>query len=131
MSQENVDLIRQVFEQWNEAGELPWELYDAEVRFTTRGGLGRGITYTGPAALQEAVATFTGVWESLRGEVREIIGADDVFVTVVLWHLRGRGSGVELEVEEGWAFWMRGGKVVQVEQHGSKDEALEAAGLSE
>jgi hypothetical protein len=36
---------------------------------------------------------------------------------------------VELEVDEGWATWLRNGKITRIEQHGTKQEALEAAGL--
>jgi hypothetical protein len=40
-------------------------------------------------------------------------------------------SGVELEVDQAWAYWMREGKIRRIEQYGSKREALDAAGLSE
>ena len=53
-------------------------------------------------------------------EEREIIESDDA--VVAMWHYRLRGhSGVELEVEQGWAYWMH--------QYASKEAALEAAGL--
>jgi ketosteroid isomerase-like protein len=44
--------------------------------------------------------------------------------------VRGHG-GVELEVVEGWATWIRDGKITRIEQYASKAEALEAAGLRE
>jgi hypothetical protein len=49
---------------------------------------------------------------------------------VIRWHLRGR-SGVELDEVEGWVTCIRDGKITRIEQHGSKVEALEAAGLRE
>jgi ketosteroid isomerase-like protein len=70
------------------------------------------------------------VWADLRGEISEVIEADDAVVSVIRWRVRGH-SGVELEVVEGWATWIRDGKITRIEQHGSKEEALEAAGLTE
>ena len=32
---------------------------------------------------------------------------------------------------EGWATWIRDGKITRIEHHATKEEALEAAGLSE
>jgi hypothetical protein len=70
------------------------------------------------------------VWESIETEVREFIGSGDVLVALLHFHLRGH-SGVELEVDQAWVYWMRGGKIRRIEQYGSKQEALEAAGLAE
>jgi hypothetical protein len=46
------------------------------------------------------------------------------------FHLRAQ-SGVELDVEEAWVYWVRNGKIWRMKQHASKQEALEAAGLRE
>ena len=45
------------------------------------------------------------------------------------FQVRGVASGAELEVDEGWAIWMRDGRFVRIEQHGSRERALESAGL--
>jgi hypothetical protein len=34
-------------------------------------------------------------------------------------------------VVEGWVTWIRDGRIIRIEQYGSKEEALEAAGLRE
>ena len=47
----------------------------------------------------------------------------------LLFHLRAQ-SGVELDVEEAWVYWVWNGKIWRMEQHASKQEALEAAELS-
>ena len=39
-------------------------------------------------------------------------------------------SGVELEVEESWAYWLTDGLVRRLEQHGTKEAALAATGLA-
>ena len=40
-------------------------------------------------------------------------------------------SGVELETAAAWVTWCRDGKIARIEQHGPRDEAFEAVGLSE
>jgi hypothetical protein len=55
---------------------------------------------------------------------------NDVVVSVIRWHLQGQ-SGVELDEVEGWVTWIRGGEITRIGQHGSKADALDAAGLQE
>jgi len=53
---------------------------------------------------------------------------------VLAWgtlHVRGRGSGLETEVETGEIFDFRDGKVVRWQDFGSKAAAMKAAGLSD
>jgi ketosteroid isomerase-like protein len=85
-------------------------------------------TYTGFSRLQRSLASVQEAWDSMKIEEREIVQSDDVIVAVWRYHLRGH-SGVELEVEQGWAYWIRNGEIWRIEQQGSKQEALEAVGL--
>ena len=131
MSQENVEVIRRSVEHINRAGEPAWELFDPEISFKTRGDIESSGTYTGLDGLQQVVSGFAGVWESIRWEIQEVIGGGDTLVIAFHIYLRGKGSGVELETDEAWATWMRGGKFLRIEQYGNRQQALEAAGLSE
>jgi ketosteroid isomerase-like protein len=71
-------------------------------------------------------------WESFHVEVEEITEiADDRVFAGGLLTARGKGSGVETEVR-GWAaFRIANGKITRREIFLDRDEALEAAGLSE
>jgi ketosteroid isomerase-like protein len=131
MSQENLEILRRAVEHMNRTGEPDWDLYDPEVRFTTRGDIESTTTFAGHEGLRQAISGFAGVWESVRWEVQEVTGAGSPFVAGVHFHLRGKGSGVEIETDEAWAIWVRDGKFTRIEQHGNKLEALEAAGLLE
>jgi ketosteroid isomerase-like protein len=131
MSEENVAIVRRVTDYVNEHGEAgPLELYDAEVMFTTRGDVGGPETFTGHRGMADAVAMFGQVWAKTAAHIIELIEDDDVVVAVFRFELVSQ-TGVELEVEEGWAYWLRDGKITRIEQHGSRQEAFEAAGLSE
>lgn len=131
MSEENVAIVRRVIDYVNETGEAgPLELYDAAVTFTTRGDLGGPETFTGHRGMVDAVARFGEVWAKTAAHIIELIEDEDVVVAVVRFELLSK-TGVELDVEEAWAYWLRDGKLTRIEQHGSRGKALEAAGLSE
>ena len=63
-------------------------------------------------------------------EAQGFIEVGDVVVVPLLFHLRAQ-SGVELDIAEAWAYWVREVKIWRIEQHPTKAEALEAAGLRE
>jgi ketosteroid isomerase-like protein len=131
MSQENVEVVRRIVEHVNETGEAgPLELYDPDITFTTRGEVGGSATFTGHQGLRRAEAMFAQVWAETHTTIVELIEGEDVVVAVVRIELRSQ-AGVSLEVEEAWAYWIRNGKLVRIEQHGAREKALAAAGLSE
>jgi ketosteroid isomerase-like protein len=130
MSEENVVVIRRAIEHLSETGELATECYDPGVEYTTQPDAPLQTTYQGLSGLQQSLESLSEVWESMKIEPREFIQANDAIVVMTHLELRGH-SGIELEVEQAWAYWMRSGKIRRIEQYGSKQEALEAAGLRE
>jgi ketosteroid isomerase-like protein len=131
MSRENVEVIRESVNRFNDSGVPAWDLMDPNVTFKTRGDLEPSSTYRGVKGFEDAVSRFGAVWDFVRWEIEDIVGEDDTYVAIFRWHLRGKGSGAEVETQEAWAIWMREGRFLRVEQYGSRREALEAAGLSE
>jgi len=128
MSRENVEIVRRVIGYVNETGEAgPIDLYDAEVTFTTRGGVGGKRTFTGHAGMADALAMFGEVWAQTAAHILKLIEGDDAVVALVRIELRSQ-AGVDLDVEEAWAYWLRDGKITRIEQHGDRQAALEAAG---
>jgi ketosteroid isomerase-like protein len=129
MPQENAEVVRRAIQYFGETGEVASECYDPEVEFTTRSD-GRGQhTFHGVEGLRHSVEFFREVWASSTFEAQEFVETGEAVVVPLLFHLRAR-SGVELEVKEAWAYWVRSGKIWRVEQHGSKREALKAVGLA-
>jgi len=45
--------------------------------------------------------------------------------------VNGRGSGIALEGDQPWAFWLRNGKIYRLAQYATDAEALKAVGLEE
>ena len=129
MSRENVEVVRHLVAGWAETGEPLWELLDPEVTLTTRGDVVGRQTYTGFAGVSAALASFRHVWERIGPEVVEL-RHDDQAVAALLRFRNRSHSGVAVEGEEGWTFWLDSGLIRRIEQYATLAEALEAAGLS-
>ena len=127
---ENVAALRRAVEHLNATRDFAWDLYTPDVVFSTRGEFGGRDTYEGHDGLERAMSAFRSVWgDSIAFEIRDISGGPEAYVLVLHFHLRGEQSGVELELDEGWAAWMREGRIARIEQYGTRQEAAEAAGL--
>ena len=134
MSQENVAVVRELFESF-QSGDQEWtaRLLDSEVEFRgTVGGLEEGRVAHG---LSEILETFEEqdleAWEERRLEPQGFIDAGDEVVVLLHEYRRGRGSGVELELDTAIVLAVRDGRVVRIQGYMDRDAALEAAGLSE
>jgi ketosteroid isomerase-like protein len=130
MSEENVAVILRMIEALNEGWRLVPECFDPEVEYTTQPDAPMHTTYKGLDGLARSMESLTEVWDTIETEARGFIGTGDVFVALLHFRLRGH-SGVELEVDQAWAYWMRDRRIRRMEQYGSKQEALEAAGLGD
>lgn len=130
MLQENVETVREALQHLNENGEPKWDLYDDELVWLTRGDGPAQSTYQGLDGLRQGTASLRAVWADVRAEILDLASGEDVVVSEIRWHLRSQ-SGVALEAVEGWATWLRDGKITRIEQHPTRELALEAAGLRE
>ena len=131
MSEENVEIVRAEFDAINR-GDLDAAMAlvapGFEVDMSRAVGMVHG-TYTADqwrAVLQE----FLDAWESAQWEVAEYIDAGEQVVTPVTNRARGRG-GVEVQARVAWLWTLRDGAVKRLALYQEREEALEAAGLSE
>ena len=104
--------------------------YDEAVVLVSLAGWLTGQAYYGIDAVGQAfgdwMRTFSGgvVFEDMvieRGR--------DAYAVSARMIARGGGSGVELEHQWAWVYWMRSGKIVRVEVHPDLDTAREIAGV--
>ena len=136
MSEENVEIVRRLYDtvaRRDAAAVL--DLYDPEVEWDmTRGPLA-GLTawgvYRGHEGLQRFFRERYEAWDEIEDHCEELIDAGDRVISVTTTRGRGRSSGVEVEGTNASLWTIRDGKIVRVVWFGSRDEALEAAGLSE
>jgi ketosteroid isomerase-like protein len=70
-------------------------------------------------------------WERVEPDLRELLDAGDHVVSIEITRGRGRASGVEVELQQYGVWTIRDGKIVRARWFTTRQEALEAAGLSE
>jgi ketosteroid isomerase-like protein len=129
MSQENLEVVRGFLDAYNRGDyEAAFEHFHPEIE-------SRGYEGVVSRGKKEAVSAFHGwreQWKWFVSELEEFIELDDDRAVVVC-HSRGQGrrSGIEIDMHAGeiWAF--REGKIAGMVLYRSRQEALEAAGLSE
>ena len=132
MSQENVEVVREAFEAYQEGNpEKTAQLIDSEVEFRgTVGGLEEGRVAHGLTQIEQTFeADDLEAWEERRLEAEEFIDAGDDVVVLLHEYRRGRGSGVELELDTAVVVAVSGGRVVRLQGFMDRQAALEAAGL--
>ena len=133
MSQENVEVIRAMYEHWAR-GEFPADFIDPEVVHTRIGAQTPDMEgeWRGLEAFSRATAEYVSTFSNLRIEAEEIIDLGDDRVLVRSRHTaRGKLSGVPIDHELGDLFTLRAGKVVRHDSYWNLAEAKEAVGLSD
>jgi uncharacterized protein len=132
MSQQNVEIVRSVYEAWNAKDMTALrELYHPDVVIHHV----EGWPEPGPSVGREAVfrefEQLRDAWgrDTLEPVSDFIEGADSVVVRDV-WHGTG-GHGPDAEMEFTRVFNLRDGKIVSIQIFWDHAEALQAAGLRE
>jgi len=129
MSERNVELVRTLMDRWNR-GETAvlGDAFDPDLEFLPLRTATEG-TYRGIAGMESFVADTLEVFEKfeLRYEFADL--GDRVLAWGTI-HVRARGSGVETDIESAGLFEFRRGRIIRWEDFGSKERALEAAGLT-
>ena len=109
------------------------ELVDPNVELHgTVGGVGEGRVYRGLAEVIREYDEVDGeAWEERRLEPEGFRDVDDNVVVMFHEFRRGKGSGVELELDTAAIFTMRDGRVARMQGFMDPAAAKRAAGLSE
>jgi ketosteroid isomerase-like protein len=90
----------------------------------------RGM-YRGPDGVRDWWERFLEVWESVAIEIEEIReGADGAVFLQVSGAFRGGASGASAEVRAWEVLWIEDGQVARRKLSWSREEALEAAGIT-
>jgi len=137
MSRENVEIVRRLFDAVaRRDAETVLSLYHPDVEWD--GSRHRwGEVLAGPSrvhgheGLRRWGRKYYEAWENLEDNIEELIDAGEHVVSVVTTRARGRASGVEVEWKHNAGVWtIEQGKIVRVVWFSTREEALEAAGLS-
>jgi hypothetical protein len=127
MSQENVELVASTVDRWNRGEWVVPDAYDPELEWIPHRSLTEGAYHgiEGIERFAEDTRELFDVFE-LRYELL------DLGEMVLGWgtiHFRARLSGIESDIPFGGLVTLREGRILRWEDLGSKEAALEAAGV--
>jgi ketosteroid isomerase-like protein len=138
MSQENVEIVRKLFDATARRDtESVLSIYHPDVewdgsRHPWSQVLPGKAVFRGHQELRAWARRYYETWENLDDTIEELIDAGDQVISIVSTRGRGRLSGIDVDWQGNAGIWtIRNGKVVRVVWFRSREEALEAVGLSE
>jgi ketosteroid isomerase-like protein len=139
MSQENVEIVRRIYEvfagDWT-AGEslettLP-ELADPDIHIDMTRRVINPASYDGYEGVRRVRDEVREVWAEWTTEAERLIDAGDSVVVIETQRGRGASSGLEVAGDRWASIWeLRDGRVTLFSGYHPIEEALEAVGLGE
>jgi ketosteroid isomerase-like protein len=130
MSEENVEVVRKAIAyEYHGVGDRAEAeaIFDPDVVLNP---IDEGPSH-GPDEMRYDWERWASAFEELRVTFEEIMDAGDQVVVVAHHEGRGQGSGIEVDARFYEVYTLREGKVSRVDEYTEREEALEAAGLSE
>jgi ketosteroid isomerase-like protein len=133
MSQENAEEVRRATEAFSRGdfeGFLEHWAPDAVVDWSNSRGLEARV-YRGHADIRAFAMQFREMFEDFRVELLDLMEVEDgILVADNIAYLRGR-DGVEVQARSAWLITIRDGRQTSLTLYQTKEEALEAVGLSD
>ena len=134
MSEENVEFVRRLYAQWN-AGELEGlkRVLDPDCEWIPVLGTAgvRATVYRGPEGLVRYRREVEEVVGGLTTDLHSLEAGRETVLVHLTVTLEGAKSGITTTSELFHVWTVRGGKLIRGESFERRDEAVEAAGLSE
>jgi ketosteroid isomerase-like protein len=132
MSQENVEIVRRVYERWGRGDfRAGTELFDPWVVLVLRKEFPDTGAYLGPEGVNKYMREFLEGWDHAVIEGQEFIEAGDSVLVQVHQQAAGKQSGTPVDMSYFHVWTFRGGAVIRLESVRGREEALDAAGLGE
>ena len=137
MSGENVEIVRRLYDaaaRHDTAGVL--DFYDHGIEWDishapARKLMGAPHVFNGHEGLRTFFRQWYEAWKHVEPDLEELIDGGEQIISVETTRGRGQTSGALVELPHAAVWTFRGGKIVRVLWFGSRQEALEAAGLEE
>jgi len=132
MSEENVELLRDGYAAFNRGDwDAGFGRAAADFEWETDARLPNAGVYRGRAELQRFFEDQAAPFESSVIEPERFIVNGDRVVALVRVRRRPRGSNAEVEADIAHLWTFRDGEVIRGQAFAKREDALEAAGLSE
>jgi uncharacterized protein len=132
MSQENVEIVRNVHEAINARDEERlMGLLDPEIVWVQNPNAPDPGALHGHDGVRELRAMIDDSFEDVHLDVDTFLDHGETVVAFGEMRGRGKSSGVEVRQARAWVWLLRDGKVIGHQTFDNRHAALEAAGLSE
>ena len=130
VSARNVEIVRRSIEAFAR-GELDvfFAAHDPDVEWRTAADEPNPQTYRGRDGLRRFAADISEAWMDRFDDVMQFEAFIDLGDWVVVpWtaRLRGRSSGIPVDVNETYAVRVEDGRIVRVDEYRTREEAIEA-----
>ena len=131
MSQENVEVVRQIYEAWA-SGDFRAGVNDLDPHVVSviRRDFPEWGVFHGPDGISKFMQRLLEPWDRLTVEAIDIRPVGDTVLVRLVQHGKGRVSGIEGDDLYFMLWTFRGRKIVRIETVRDEADALEAAGLS-
>lgn len=128
-----MEVVRRLFDLWKEGPEdVPADLIAPEIEFVSPLTSLRGRPYRGYDDARQWLRDVNEQFESWEYTLDEITNVGDRVLAFGQVSLKGRGSGVTLDQEGAWLLdFAPDGRISRMQVFTDRDQALEAAGLSD
>jgi ketosteroid isomerase-like protein len=133
MSQENVEVVRRIYEQ-EMFGQDPSRLLDLaapDIEYVNPPDAIESGVRRGRAEVARAVKDAHEFFNSPRYELNELFDAGNIVVAAFTFYARGRGTENEIVQEMAHTWTLREGRIARLEWGRDLGSALEAVGLRE
>jgi ketosteroid isomerase-like protein len=131
MSQENVEIVREVFKDFNseDIGRIVAAVHpELEVVIPPEVSA-EPDTYLGPEGIRRYFQSFQDVMDEIRFEPERLWDAGDSVVVSLRVTAKGRQTAIPVEQRSAGVWSIRDGQIVRVRSYASLAEALQAVGL--
>ena len=130
MSEQNVERLREAIELFNR--RQTWVgFFDPAVEWVEDPRYPDAQTYHGRDGVEQSLEKWWETWASVELQVEEVLDAGNRVVFWGVTEARGHDPDVTGSAPFGGVWEFRSGFVVRVQVLGSREDALEAGGLSE
>ena len=113
MSEENVEIVRRVYEGWARGDFSEGEAFHPEVEFELV-DWPEPVTSRGVEEMQRTWRTTLSAWDDFRAEPDDFVGYGDNVLVLNSIRARGKGSGAEVSAQTATVWTLEAGKVVRL-----------------
>src|SRR5947207_15962212 len=125
MSQENVEVVRALYEAWNSGDMVALrEVLHPAIKYINPNDAIETGTHTGVDAYEAMVERLKDTFEEAHFDIDEFLDTGDHVVALVKFRARGRGSGADVGETQGHVWTVQNGLAVEVRWFHDPYEAL-------